>query len=799
MPFISSTFNLTGAVGMRPLSVVEGGQTVLLGAIGGGAGWLGAERVAATVFETVQTAHGPQDVQNGATWARVAPYDWRRSANLWDNRAANRFNCAETGDWLASYQPPEQSQWKVWGQIGGHPFEALGLLCDDMASDGTYCVSGLATSFQRRVHWPSGQVEIFPAGTELKLSPGFICYRLPYEKHIRVFTPTGQLAVSLVGTEQYPGPIVHNIDNRVWLYYTTADRGHVSHPSDDNTRGYWWPTGNQFYQACRLNLDAATYAWALGQGDDPPYGLSQHVLGHDMVDLPADVVPPEPPMPDVQAIRRTLESIRATYPNPLEHDGQAGEILNKGCWAHKDDGWGLLHKPGGGGVHTPQGVLVPYDIINQPNGQHWDCATGEWPQMTIIDPIGPHESQAGWQWIAPVEPTEPPDPPDPPPVFDKEKAKEPSIKASAEFVSPVIGIPVPDAAQGCREMWDKYPPDYLPSVQELACGATWRSGCSPVPDELINQHITKAIAETLAIRRLSGYACGPASAPPVAIERVRVKGLGWETVTGKPWQWRGCTSFDLPYHVGKHGNAAWADYLASERFTVARIVPASCYRNPRTLAEGIAWLPKTLDVLKARGLYAEVTILVDTGEGSGQYDMDGDAMRSYVAEIGAILSHYPNVIAEVANENGHQQNQNYLLLTDPGFLAELRSLIPSNVMTSWGSHGGDQMQINGGEYVTIHTNRGQTPDQNAADLANWQGIEQVPIVDDEPLGIAEVASGNRTNDPAYGEQCARANRQQGVVSSTLHLDAGLTADVARLGPIQREAVQRFIRAMTEAL
>lgn len=548
--------------------------------------------------------------------------------------------------------------------------------------------------------------------------------------------------------------------------------------------------------------------------DGQPIGVAVDVVATDLVPLtvdppdPPDPIdpPPDDPMPtdtQIAALHASLKTERAKYPATITKE-QCGLILNAACWRVRADGWGLSTKPAGNNVPAPQGVTVSYDALHhKPSDTIWDCATGESTTMTIVAPHQTtHHNDPNRPWLAPIEPADTPDPPDPvdpPPTFDKEKAKEPSIKAAAEFVSPVIGIPIPDAGQGCREMWDKYPPAYLPSVQELACGATWRSGCSPVADELINEHITKAIAETQAIRALSGYACGPASGGGgggSAIERVRVNGLRWETVSGKPWQWRGCTSFDLPFHIGKHGNAAWADYLASERFTIARIVPATLYRNPRTLSEGVVWLPKTLDALKARGLWAEVTILVDTGPGNDQYDLDADEMRAYVAEIGAILSDYDNVSgAELANENGHQQNQNHALLTDPSFLAELRELIPSNVMCSWGSHGGDQPQIDGGEYITWHANRGRTPEFNAQTMGDWQAMRQIPVVDDEPLGIAELASSSRTNDPTYGERCARANRQHGVAASTLHLDAGLTSDVSKLGAIQREAVQRFIRAM----
>lgn len=787
MPSIASTLHLSGAIGTQPLSVVDAqAGTIWLDANGGGSGFVAPNRMAAVV-----------DGLHLWTWERHAVGDWRRAEPLSPTpRAATRLHCAETGDWLASDQAA--SGFTVWGRIGGNEVQWSGLLCDDMASDGTFVLSGPAIAYRRRIHWPWGQIDILPDGTEVRLSPGHICYRLAGEKRIRIATPgLVSVAVQCIDTEQRPGPVFTGPDGRRWVSYNTEHLGHACNPVDDARRGYYWPTGDQINRAARMVGERVYFAWGKTGADLPPYGVESHVLGQEMVDLPTE---PEPPhMPDVQAIRRTLESIRATYPNPLEHDGQAGEILNKACKIHEAEKWGLLHKPGGGGVPSPQGKLVPYDIICQPNMQHWDVATGEWPKMTIIDPIGPHEGQPGWQWVAPVEPSDTPGPVDPPPpTFDKEKVKEETIASAASLVKSMIGV---DDPQGCREQWDRFGPDWLPSVPEVADGAILRF--HGVPVETIDAFLPAALAETKRLRVKAGYACGPASAPVPSIERVRVNGLKWETVSGKPWQWRGCTAFDLPYRIGKLGDFAFADWLAEQRFTIARIVPATVYRQPRTLKEGIAWLRPTLRALQQRGLWAEVTTLVDTGPGGNQYDMSADDMRAYVAEIGAICAEFTNTIMELANENGHVQNQNSLLLTNEDFCAELRALVPAHVMVSHGSHGGDQMQIDDGNYVTIHEARDKTPEANAAIWSPYQfDAIRRPLVRDEPIGVAEVAVPNkRTNDPAYGGRLGASTRQRGLGGATLHLEAGLTADVALLGPadsVQRRCAAGFISAMVSA-
>jgi hypothetical protein len=73
-----------------------------------------------------------------------------------------------------------------------------------------------------------------------------------------------------------------------------------------------------------------------------------------------------------------------------------------------------------------------------------------------------------------------------------------------------------------------------------------------------------------------------------------------------------------------------------------------------------------------------------------------------------------------------------------------------------------------------------------------------PVKKDEPIGVAEVAvPGSRTNDPDYGRQFADAIRANNLAGGTLHIQAGLTCDVSALGPIQRDAVKRFVTRMKE--
>lgn len=265
-----------------------------------------------------------------------------------------------------------------------------------------------------------------------------------------------------------------------------------------------------------------------------------------------------------------------------------------------------------------------------------------------------------------------------------------------------------------------------------------------------------------------------------------------------PQPWIGLTSFDLGVRL-EAGDRRWVDMMREEGFTVARVVVASVYRTPRTLADGLRQLPLTLSTLAGAGLRAEVVVLVDTRD----YRMDRAAMRDYLRQVVEICDAQPAAVAgvevcggiEIANESTHGTQVE--ALSDPGFLRELERMVPAQFATSCGSsHGGEAPFVSVCSYVTHHADRDRSPEENAAIMAQAQQASGLLVVDDEALGIAEQARpGARTADPAYGERQARAARQYGLGGVTLHIEAGLTADVDKLGPIQREAIRRFVAAM----
>lgn len=256
---------------------------------------------------------------------------------------------------------------------------------------------------------------------------------------------------------------------------------------------------------------------------------------------------------------------------------------------------------------------------------------------------------------------------------------------------------------------------------------------------------------------------------------------------GLPFQWRGVTAFDLGVRLA-HGDVRYLDWAAETGFTILRVVPASVYRSPRTIDEGLAQLGPLLDAAAARGLYVEVVLGVDTVP----LGLTPAAFEDYARRAAEIVNARSNAVIEVANEIGHGTQAGYL--ADVG--VQLRVLAMFTAPGSAGStHGGQAPRWDAGDYLTHHSDRRQTPQRNAEIMAAAQSRAFKPVVDDEALGIAAVArSGSRTNDPTYCAQQAQWARRYQLGGVTCHLDAGLDATVDHLDAIQREAARRFIAA-----
>lgn len=252
----------------------------------------------------------------------------------------------------------------------------------------------------------------------------------------------------------------------------------------------------------------------------------------------------------------------------------------------------------------------------------------------------------------------------------------------------------------------------------------------------------------------------------------------------------GISAFDLGCRI-QEGDTRYLDEIVVPSGLTPRIVVASVYRTPRTQAAGRAQMAGLFDALKARGLRCVVTLLTDTDK---HRTTRAEAL-DHVREMNRGLLAWPDVIraVRIGNENSHSVEADYMV--DPDFLRDAAALIDRRFPLSFGAGHGGEPVLSGGSFASHHSNRGESPETNAAMMAEAQRVLRVQVVDEEPLGIAEpdrVAGRQRTADPEWARRQAQSAKDQALGGSTFHCDAGISCQMAEWGPTQAAALAAFV-------
>lgn len=192
--------------------------------------------------------------------------------------------------------------------------------------------------------------------------------------------------------------------------------------------------------------------------------------------------------------------------------------------------------------------------------------------------------------------------------------------------------------------------------------------------------------------------------PPLGV--IHTQGRTFQRADGTSWDWRGMTQFRLLEMVA-HGREVEVIEILRQAFaakiSILRVLSMKAMSSGNLFdlqpAEGLAALPRLLDLAAQAGEYVEVVALADTALISLDH-------ASHVRAIGAICAEHPNSLVEIANEPIHETQD--ARLRDPAYLLSLRSLIPSTVLCALGAaHGADDSNraFTGGDYVTVHADR----------------------------------------------------------------------------------------------
>ena len=265
---------------------------------------------------------------------------------------------------------------------------------------------------------------------------------------------------------------------------------------------------------------------------------------------------------------------------------------------------------------------------------------------------------------------------------------------------------------------------------------------------------------------LAGALVLASSAPPAADVHLRVRETSFIAPDGTAFNWRGISAFRLLEFVahGREKDAeAYLRWAASKSLNVVRVFAMADGIFQLTPADGERALPRLLEMARRHGIYVEVVAFT----GTSVIKVDRAA---FVKKIGAICARYPNALLELANEPGHPTQA--AEMHDPAHLQSLLPLVPKQVPVALGSveyHDGFAT----GRYVTWHSPRGSDWVRQVEEGAALLRKFKKPVINDEPIGAADVAvPGRRDNDPARFRAAAAAMRRAGL-GATFHYDGGI--------------------------
>jgi hypothetical protein len=252
---------------------------------------------------------------------------------------------------------------------------------------------------------------------------------------------------------------------------------------------------------------------------------------------------------------------------------------------------------------------------------------------------------------------------------------------------------------------------------------------------------------------------------------LRVDGRVFRSEHGR-FEWRGISAFRLVEMVARRreGEAiAFLDWASKQELTVVRVFVMARHLFSLTPAEGLAALPRLLELANARGLHVEVVAFADTA----QIRTD---LEVHLKAVAAIAARHPNAILEIANEPGHPTQD--VRLHNPAFLKQLAALVPKPMPVALGSaeYSADYAS---GDFVTYHFPRksgwGHVFElaRGAALIEHWRK----PLINDEPIGAAaKTVDGRRDSDPRHFRGAAALTRLTGM-GATFHYEGGLQARI----------------------
>jgi hypothetical protein len=173
---------------------------------------------------------------------------------------------------------------------------------------------------------------------------------------------------------------------------------------------------------------------------------------------------------------------------------------------------------------------------------------------------------------------------------------------------------------------------------------------------------------------------------------------------GSRFRWRGVTGFMLNEQVagGREAEAAaflsWAGRTGFNVVRVLAMLPKGWFTDKDfTPDEGMAALPRTLELARDADMYVEVTVLANTASLPAKADLG-----SYVERAGRACAAASNcALVEVANDAFDRAQR--ADVRDPGNLARLAARVPAGIPTALGATAASSASlVASAPVITIH-------------------------------------------------------------------------------------------------
>lgn len=232
---------------------------------------------------------------------------------------------------------------------------------------------------------------------------------------------------------------------------------------------------------------------------------------------------------------------------------------------------------------------------------------------------------------------------------------------------------------------------------------------------------------------------------------------------------------------------AFIDWLSQKGFNGVRVMVGGLSwagQTPETARNG---LEKLLHKLRAKNLYASLTLLTDTA-------VIKTDKQEHVKKVREIVEKFDNTIIEMANEPYHATQDDEVHSLE--YLYNLSKLFSQVQVVSLGAIESDEQKpAHYRDFITAHLDRSRSPWPNqirrVRELELVKNETKVPLLNNEPIGAGEVdINGKRISDSEAFFTMGVLNRIF-EVGGVFHFEDGLLAKVPR--PVQNYCAERFVQ------